>query len=163
MGRDAVLRNRVIPILLVKDQGLVKTTKFENPKYVGDPINAIRIFNDKEVDEGALLLLRAYKGLPKNKALIKFLSEQGVKARMLKTENYYMQDSNKNMHIVTDPLLFVINEAHNTIEMTDKGIDLITDSSEDPQFFVLPDVGSELATLEKSALNDEERLAKKDE
>lgn len=132
-------------------------------KILADAKTKLKSDNDKEQEEGALLLLRAYKGLPKNKPLIKFLSEQGIKARMLKTENFYMQENNKNMHIVTDPLYFVINEAHNTIELTDKGIDMLTDSSEDPQFFVLPDVGSELATLEKSSLNQDERLAKKDE
>ncbi len=117
----------------------------------------------KEAEEGSLLLLRAFKGLPRNKPLIKFLSEPGVKAHMIKTENYYMQENNKNMHIVTDPLYFVIDEKHNSIELTEKGIDLITGSSDDPQFFVLPDIGSEIAELEKSALEESERLAKKDE
>ncbi|MCU4166474.1 preprotein translocase subunit SecA [Carboxylicivirga caseinilyticus] len=119
--------------------------------------------NKKEAEEGSLLLLRAFKGLPKNKAIIKFLSEQGVKASMLKTENYYMQENNKNMHIVTDPLYFVIDEKNNSIELTEKGLDLITGSSEDPEFFVLPDVGSEIATLEKSDVSDEEKTTKKDE
>jgi preprotein translocase subunit SecA len=146
-----------------KVEKLAETQRALVTKILADAKTKLKSENDKEQDEGALLLLRAYKGLPKNKALIKFLSEQGIKARMLKTENFYMQENNKNMHIVTDPLYFVINEAHNTIEMTDKGIDLITDSSEDPQFFVLPDVGSELATLEKSSFNEEERIAKKDE
>ena len=119
---------------------------------------------DKKVaEEGALLLLRVFKGLPRNKPLIKFLSEPGVKASMLKTENYYMQENNKNMHIVTDPLYFVIDEKHNSIELTEKGIDLITGSSDDPNFFVLPDIGSEIAELEKSGLDEKERLSKKDE
>ncbi len=120
--------------------------------------------DSKEQDEGALLLLRAFKGLPKSKPLIKFLSEPGVKARMLKTENFYMQENNKNMHVVTDPLYFVIDEKTNSVEMTDLGIDLITGDSDDAQFFVLPDIGSELAELEKeSGLTDEEKVAKKDE
>ncbi len=118
--------------------------------------------NSKEADEGALDLLRVYKGLPRNKPLIKFLSEPGVKAKMLKTENYYMQENNKNMHIVTDPLFFIIDEKNNSIELTEKGIDLITGDSDDPQFFVLPDIGSEVAELEKSDLPDEEKVAKKD-
>ncbi|WP_430810086.1 MULTISPECIES: preprotein translocase subunit SecA [unclassified Carboxylicivirga] len=117
----------------------------------------------KEQEEGALLLLRAFKGLPKNKAIIKFLSEVGVKASMLKTENFYMQENSKNMHIVTDPLYFVIDEKNNSIELTDKGLDLITGSAEDPNFFVLPDVGSEIATLEKENMPEEERTKKKDE
>ncbi|TLX76578.1 preprotein translocase subunit SecA [Labilibacter sediminis] len=118
--------------------------------------------DSKEAEEGALLLLRVFKGLPRNKPLIKFLSEPGIKARMLKTENYYMQENNKNMHIVTDPLYFVIDEKHNSIELTEKGIDLITGSSDDPNFFVLPDIGSEIAELEKSGLADKEKLEKKD-
>ena len=132
-------------------------------KVLADAKTKLKSDDSKVQEDGAMDLLRAYKGLPKNKALIKFLSEQGVKARMLKTENFYMQDNNKQMHIVTDPLYFVINEQHNTIELTDKGIDLITDSSEDAQFFVLPDVGSELANLERTTLSDDEKIAKKDE
>ncbi len=116
----------------------------------------------KEAEEGALLLLRVFKGLPRNKPLIKFLSEPGVKASMLKTENYYMQENSKNMHIVTDPLFFVIDEKHNSIELTENGIDLITGSTDDPQFFVLPDIGSEIAELEKSTLSDQDKLEKKD-
>ncbi len=119
--------------------------------------------NKKEQEEGSLLMLRAFKGLPKNKAIIKFLSEQGVKASMLKTENFYMQENSKNMHVVTDPLYFVIDEKNNSIELTDKGLDLITGSADDPNFFVLPDVGSEIATLEKEDIPEEERTKKKDE
>ena len=81
----------------------------------------------------------------------------------MKTENFYMQENSKNMHVVTDPLFFVIDEKNNTIELTDKGIDLITDSSEDKDFFVLPDVGSEIAALEKAEIPEEEKLSKKDE
>jgi len=145
-----------------KVEKLVEAQRVLTNKLLADAKTKLKSDNDKEQEEGALLLLRAFKGFPKNKALIKFLSEQGMKARLLKTENYYMQDNNKNMHVVTDPLYFVINEQHNSIEMTDKGIDLITDSSEDPQFFVLPDVGAEIATIEKSGLSEEDRIAKKD-
>src|SRR5690554_8093802 len=74
-----------------------------------------------------------------------------------------MQENNKNMHVVTDPLYFVIDEKTNSVELTDKGIDLITGDSEDPQFFVLPDIGSEIAVLEKAGLSEEEKLQKKDE
>ncbi len=117
----------------------------------------------KEQEEGALLLFRSFKGLPKNKPLIKFLSEQGVKAAMLKTEEFYMQDQMRNMHIVTDPLYFIIDEKNNSIELTDKGIDLLTGKSDDPHFFILPDIGSELSELENSHLSDEEKTNKKDE
>ena len=117
----------------------------------------------KEQEEGYLLLYRSFKGLPKNKALIKFLSEEGIKANMLKTEEYYMQDNNRNMHIVTEPLYFVIDEKNNQIELTDKGIDLLTGKTDDPKFFVLPDITSQLSALENEDLSPEDKAAKKDE
>lgn len=117
----------------------------------------------KEQEEGALLLFRSYKAMPKNKPLIKFLSEQGVKAAMLKTEAFYMQEQMRNMHIATDPLYFVIEEKMHSIELTDKGIDLLTGKSDDPEFFILPDIASQLSELENSSLSDAEKLTKKDE
>ncbi len=124
-----------------------------------------KLFSDdkKVAEEGALALFRSYKAMPKNKALIKFLSEQGVKQILIKTEEFYMQENNRNMHIATDPLLFVIDEKHNSIDLTDKGIDVMTGSTEDAQFFVLPDVGNEIAELEKMQLTPEERQQRKDE
>ncbi len=120
--------------------------------------------NKDEKEEGAISLLRAHKGLPKNKAIIKFLSEEGIKSLMTKTENFYMQDNNKNMHIVTDPLFFVIDEKLNSVELTDKGIDLISGDVDDPTFFVLPDVGSEIAEIENNKeLTKEQVLERKDE
>jgi len=117
---------------------------------------------DEERKEGGLLLLRAHKGLPKNKSLIKFLSEEGMKVTLQKTENFYMQDNNKNMHIVTDPLYFIIEEKLNSVELTDNGIDLISGGLDDPDFFVLPDMGAVIAELENSNLPQEELLEKKD-
>jgi preprotein translocase subunit SecA len=117
----------------------------------------------KEREEGALLLFRSYKGMPKYKPLIKFLSEQGVRAAMLKTEAFYMQDQMRDMHIVTDPLYFVIDEKLNSIELTDKGIDMLTGKSDDPEFFVLPDIASQLSELEHAVADDAEKAAKKDE
>src|SRR5690554_4650819 len=117
----------------------------------------------KEQEEGALLLFRSYKGMPKYKPLIKYLSEQGIRASMLKTEAFYMQEQNRNMHIVTDPLYFVIDEKQHSIDLTDKGIDLLTGNSDDPQFFILPDIASQLSELENTSLTDEEKAAKKDE
>jgi preprotein translocase subunit SecA len=117
----------------------------------------------KEQEEGSLLLFRSYKGMPKYKPLIKFLSEQGIKAAMLKIEAFYMQEQMRNMHIVTDPLYFVIDEKMHSIELTDKGIDLLTGKSDDPQFFILPDIASELSELEHSTFSSEEKAAKKDE
>ena len=118
--------------------------------------------NDNNSEKAGFLLVQAYKGLPKSKALIKLLSEEGNKSLMHKTENFYMQDNSKNMHKVTDDLFFIIDEQHNSIEMTDKGIDLISANSDDPTFFILPDIGSEVAELEKSNLKESEKLAKKD-
>ncbi|MBK5721672.1 preprotein translocase subunit SecA [Dysgonomonas sp. Marseille-P4677] len=117
----------------------------------------------KEQEEGSLLLYRSFKGLPKNKPLIKFLSEPGIKASMLKTEEHYMAEQMRNMHIVTDDLYFVIDEKNNSIELTDKGIDLLTGNSDDPLFFVLPDIGSQLSELENQSLNDSQKAEKKDE
>jgi preprotein translocase subunit SecA len=117
---------------------------------------------EEEKKEGGLLLLRAHKGLPKNKSIIKFLSEEGMKAILQKTENFYMQDNNKNMHIVTDPLYFIIEEKLNSVELTDKGIDLISSGMDDPDFFVMPDMGAEIAELENNGLKHEELLEKKD-
>ncbi len=143
---------------------LVNAQKVLATKYLTDARNLLKSENEKEREEGALALFRSYKGLPKNKALIKFLSEPGNKTILLKTEEYYMQENNRNMHIATDPLYFVIDEKNNSIELTDKGFDLLSETSEDPTFFVLPDVGSEIAELEKNhTLTPEEKQAQKDE
>ncbi len=114
-------------------------------------------------EEGGLALLRAHRGLPKNKALIKFLSETGMKTILNKAENHYMQDQNKEMPKADAELFFVIDEKNNQVELTEKGIQLITASGEDPHFFVMPDVGTQIAEIEKSALANEEKAAKKDE
>lgn len=115
-----------------------------------------------EKKEGGLLLLRAHKGLPKNKSLIKFLSEEGMRAVLQKTENFYMQENSKNMHIVTDPLYFIIEEKQNSVELTDIGIDLISQGMEDPEFFVLPDMGSRMAELGSKGLAPEALQDEKD-
>ncbi len=121
-----------------------------------------RLINEDNTEEGGLLLLRAFKGLPKNSALIKYLSEEGMKSLLLKTENFYMQNNSKEMPKVTDALYFVIDEKNNSIELTEKGIDLISTSVEDAGFFVLPDVGNEIAEIEKSELPDKEKFKAKD-
>src|SRR5690554_4101040 len=117
----------------------------------------------KVQEEGSLLLFRSFKGMPKYKPLIKYLSEQGIRASMLKTEAFYMQEQNRNMHIVTDPLYFVIDEKQHSIDLTDKGIDLLTGNSDDPHFFILPDIASQLSELENASMSEEEKAAKKDE
>lgn len=118
---------------------------------------------DGKNDEGGKLLLRAHKGMPKYKPLIKFLSEQGVKQLMLKAENFYMQENNKNMHVVTDDLFFIIEEKQNSVEITDKGLDMLTESVADPKFFIMPDIGSDIVEIDKLDLPPAERLIKKDE
>ncbi|EHQ27190.1 preprotein translocase subunit SecA [Mucilaginibacter paludis] len=140
---------------------LVNTQK----NYVLGVLNeAKKLINDGKtgVEDGGLALLRAHRGLPKNKALIKFLSEGGNKTILQKTENYYMQDSAKEMPKVDAELYFIIDEKNNQVELSEKGIELITTSGEDPHFFVMPDVGGEVADIEKSALTIEEKVAKKD-
>lgn len=117
----------------------------------------------KEVDEGYLLLFRSYKGLPKYKPLIKFLSTEGVKKRLLDTEGFYMQDNNREMHVVTDPLYFVVDEKNNQIELTDKGFDLLSQKNEDPAFFVLPDIAAQMSELENKEMSEEEKAGTKDE
>ncbi len=125
-------------------------------------IEARQKLKEGDTERAGLLLLRAHKGLPKNRALIKLLSEEGNKSLMLKTENFYMQNNSKEMYKVTDELYFIIDEKNNTIELTDKGIDLISTTAEDASFFVLPDVGAEMAEIEKSDMSPEEKLKAKD-
>ncbi|HUX97746.1 MAG TPA: preprotein translocase subunit SecA [Bacteroidales bacterium] len=122
-----------------------------------------KLIAENKTEEGGLLLLRAYKGLPKNNALIKFLSEEGNKSLLLKTENFYMQNNNKEMPKVTDELYFIIEEKANSIELTEKGLDLISTSVEDVSFFILPDVGSQIADIEKSDISEKDKIKAKDE
>ena len=132
--------------------------------YVNTLISdARKLLAEKKEDEAGLCLYRAYRALPKNKALIKLLGEQGVMGIMRKTENFYMQDQQKEMHKADATLYFVIDEKNNNIELTEKGIELMSSSSEDKNFFILPDVGSIVAEIEKSAAAAEDKLAKKDE
>lgn len=115
-----------------------------------------------DVKEGGLALFRAYRGLPKHKALIKFLSEPGMKQQLLKTEGYYLQDNGKEMPKADEPLFFTIDEKNNSIELTEKGVDLIS-GADDPEFFIMPDVGAAIAEIEQSGLSDEQQLEKRDE
>ena len=142
---------------------LVEAQRGLATKYLADAKRMIASEDKAEVEEGFLALYRSHKCLPKNKALIKFLSEQGIKAGMLKTEEIYMEQNNKRMHEVTDPLYFVIDEKLNSVDLTDKGIDLITGNAEDPTLFVLPDIAAQLSELEnETELTEEQRLEKKD-
>ena len=121
------------------------------------------LINEGNEVDGGVKLYRTHKGLPKYKPLIKYLSEQGVKVLMQKTENIYMQDNNRRMHEITDDLYFVIDEKLNTVELTDKGHEALSNYFHEDGFFVLPDIGSAVAEIEKSELSAEERAAKRDE
>ncbi len=117
----------------------------------------------KENSEPAKELLRAYRGLPKNRNLIKFLSEPGVRAFLQKVENFYLQDQAKDMPYIDQELYFVIDEKNNNVELSEKGIELITSETEENDFFIMPDVGGEMADIEKEDLSEDEKLKKKDE
>ena len=112
---------------------------------------------------GGELLLRAHHGLPKNKPLIKFLSEPGMKALLQKTENFYMQEQSKHMHIIDDELYFIIEEKNNSVQLTDKGIDLITKAYDEPNFYIIPDMGAAVAEIEKLNLPEKEKIERKNE
>ena len=137
----------------------------EQRKYVGQLLNdAKRLIGEGDEKEGGLSLFRVYRGLPKYKPLIKYLSEPGTKQILQKTENFYLQDNQKMMPEADDPLFFTIDEKHNSIDLTEKGIDLITGEGEDPKFFILPDIGEEIANLEKDeSLEEQDILKRKDE
>ncbi len=123
---------------------------------------AKKLISEGDTKEGGFLLLRVHRGLPKNKALIKFLSEEGVKQLLQKTENFYMQDNNREMPKVDEDLLFVIEEKNNQIELTDKGVDYISGEN-DKDFFVMPDIGGEIALIENQNLEIEKEAELKDE
>ncbi len=140
---------------------LVRKQKDLVNKYLRE---AQKKINDGSNDEGGLALFRAFKGLPKHGPLIKYLSEQGTKAVMSKTEGFYMQDNSKNMHIATDPLYFTIDERNNQIELTDNGRELIAKAGEDPDLFVVPDIAARFSEIEgDTSLGEEEAIRLKDE
>ncbi len=143
---------------------------YENQKQLvtGILAEAKRLLKDPNASEedkkhGADQLFRAYRGLPKNTALIKFLSEEGMKSLMQKTEGFYMQNQNENMHIIDDELFFVIDEKLNTVDLTEKGINLLSKAYNDENFFIMPDVGSEIAEMEKMNLSNDEKVLRKAE
>ena len=142
---------------------LVEVQRRLATQYLTDAKRLIASENQKEVEEGFLSLFRSHKALPKNKALIKYLSEPGIKAGMLKTEEIYMEQNNKRMPEAVEPLYFVIDEKLKSVDLTDKGIELITGNASDPTLFVLPDIAAQLSELENQGLGEEEKLAKKDE
>ncbi|MGB5554295.1 MAG: preprotein translocase subunit SecA [Flavobacteriaceae bacterium] len=123
---------------------------------------AKKLISEGDTKEGGFLLLRVHRGLPKNKALIKFLSEEGVKQLLQKTENFYMQDNNREMPKVDEDLLFVIDEKNNQIELTDKGVEYIS-GTDNKDFFVMPDIGAEIAKIEDQNLDIEKEAERKED
>jgi preprotein translocase subunit SecA len=152
----------------------IETVLAAQRKYVGECLAEAKKFlavintplDDKKdskqmLEDGGIALLRAFRGLPKNKPLIKFLSEPGIKAHLQKVENFYMQEQGKHMKKIDKELFFVIDEKNNTIELTEKGIDLVS-GNEDRDFFIMPDIGAEIANLQKMNLENEAFLEQKD-
>ena len=146
-----------------KVEELVKMQRTLITKLLAEAKSKIASDDKKTREEGAVLLYRCFKGLPKNGALIKYLSEPGIKPLMLETEAVYMADNNRRMPEITDDLYFVIDEKNNSIDLTDKGIDVMTGKSDDPNFFVLPNISEELSDLENLNLSPEEKQNRKDE
>ena len=142
---------------------LVEVQRKLATQYLTEAKRLIASEDQKEVEAGFLSLFRSHKALPKNKALIKYLSEPGIKAGMLKTEEIYMEQNNKRMPEAVEPLYFVIDEKLKSVDLTDKGIELITGNAADPTLFVLPDIAAQLSELENMGLGEEEKLTKKDE
>lgn len=135
--------------------------KLQRQYLVGVLAEAKKLIADGNTEEGAILLLRVYRGLPKNKALIKFLSQEGIKQLLQKTENTYMADNNREMPKIDKELYFVIDEKNNSIELTDKGIAHISDDK-DGDFFLLPDIGVKIGEIDNSELSAEEKVAEKE-
>ncbi len=143
---------------------LVEVQKRLATQFLAEARTKIYSENKDEVTDGYLSLFRSHKALPKNKALIKLLSEPGVKTGLLRTEEFYMEQNNRRMPEATEPLYFVIDEKHNSVDLTDKGIELITGNASDQNLFVLPDIASELSMLENDeTLTAEEKISKKEE
>ena len=141
---------------------LVEAQKKSVNQYLIEAKKKISEGNDDPKD-GGLALMRAHRGLPKNGALIKFLSEPGMRVKLQKSENYYLADQQKEMPKVDEGLYFSIDEKNNQVELTENGLSLITRSGEDPEFFVLPDIATKLGDIEKSTLSSEDKLQKKDQ
>ncbi|WP_299097518.1 preprotein translocase subunit SecA [uncultured Winogradskyella sp.] len=132
-------------------------------KYlVGVLAEAKKLIASGDTKEGGFQLLRVYRGIPKNKALIKFLSEEGVKQLLQKTENFYMQDNNREMHKIDAELYYVIDEKNNQVELTDKGVEYLS-GKDDPNFFVMPEMGTEIAKIENKGLSSEEEAVLKED
>ena len=142
---------------------IVKEQKNLATKLLVEAKQKLSSNDTKTKEEGALLLYRTYKAFPKNSALIKYLSEPGIKSAMLESEAIYIADNNRQMPVVTDPLFFVVDEKANSVDLTDKGLEYLTGESDDSDFFVLPDIAAQVSELENEGLSDEEKQIKKDQ
>ncbi len=141
---------------------IAQLVEIQRKHLVKELAEAKKLIADGDTKEGGLKLYRVFRGLPKNKALIKYLSEEGIKQILQKTENFYMQDNNREMPTVDKDLYFVIEEKNNQIDLTDKGVDYLS-GEDDPDFFVMPEMGTEIAKIESEGLSKEEEIAKKEE
>ncbi|MDP4248810.1 MAG: preprotein translocase subunit SecA [Bacteroidota bacterium] len=148
-------------LLKSRVERLVEAQKRVTNHFLSEARKKFAEGND-DAKDGGLALMRAHRGLPKTNALIKFLSEPGIRVKLQKTENYYLADQSKEMPKVDQELYFSIDEKNNSVDLTDKGIQTITGEGEDPDFFILPDIGIKLAEIEKSDLNAEEKLQQKE-
>ena len=142
---------------------LVEAQRRLTQNYLSEAKKLIESDNKDDVTAGFLSLFRAFKGMPKNNALVKFLSQPGIKTGLLQTEEIYMENNNRRMPEATSPLFFVVDEKQKSVEMTDKGNELIANIVKDDTFFILPDITTQLAELDNQKMSDEERLQKKDE
>ncbi|MBT6014100.1 MAG: preprotein translocase subunit SecA [Flavobacteriales bacterium] len=141
----------------------IETLVSAQKRYVNTVLSdSKKLLKEGNKEDGGFNLLRAFRGLPKNKALIKYLSEEGIKAQLQKTENFYMQEQSKEMPKVDEELYFVIEEKQNTIELTEKGIDLMTTDGESKDFFIMPDVGGEISKINNSSLSESEKSSQKE-
>lgn len=142
---------------------IAKIVEVQRKYLVGVLAEAKKLIEEGNTKDGGFLLLRVYRGLPKNKALIKYLSREGIRQTLQKTENHYMQDNNREMPKVDKELYFVIEEKNNQIELTDKGVDFLSKNEEDSDFFIMPEMGMEISKIEAKNLSPEEETEKKEE
>lgn len=139
-----------------------KLVSIQRQQLVGTLAEAKKLIAEGDTKEGGVQLLRVYRGLPKNKALIKYLSEEGIRQLLQKTENFYMQDNNREMPKIDAELYFTIDEKNNQIELADRGIEYLS-GAEDPNFFVMPEMGMEISKIEEKGLSPEQEAEEKEE
>ena len=160
-------QRRLAQNLLIEAREKIAAAQSGDPQKIakydkGRPEGSKPLTADQLLEDGGLALFRAYKGLPKHNQLIRYLSEEGIKQLLLKVEGRYMQDNNREMPKAVEPLYFVVDEKNHSIELTDKGIEVLTGTTQDPEFFVLPDIAAQLSAVENEDLTPEQRQERKD-